>query len=166
MAAAYCSTFGGTGTLVGTGTNLTFKGIFEHTFPEADGINFTEWMIANIPQMLINSFLTWLYLRIAFMGYLRPNSEDAQIATIGAEGEEITNRVGLQYLSIFLFSFLICTIIIIVIVSQVMENRYQELGPMTFHESGVAILFGLCIVLWLFRKPGFVVGWSEVITDM
>ncbi|XP_076300113.1 protein I'm not dead yet [Lasioglossum baleicum] len=140
MASAYCSTFGGTGTLVGTGTNLTFKGIYENTFPEAEGINFTQWMLANIPQMLINSFLTWLYLRIMFMGYLRPNSEDAQVATIGAEGLEITNRV--------------------------MEGRYKELGPISFHESGVAILFGFCIILWLFRKPGFVVGWSELITDI
>ncbi|XP_078043495.1 protein I'm not dead yet [Augochlora pura] len=140
MAAAYCSTFGGTGTLVGTGTNLTFKGIFENTFPDAEGINFTQWMIANIPQMVINSLLTWLYLRIAFMGYLRPKSNDAQMATIGEEGEAVTNRV--------------------------MQARYKELGGLTFHETGVAVLFGFCIILWLLRKPGFITGWSEAITTI
>ncbi|XP_053981429.1 protein I'm not dead yet [Hylaeus volcanicus] len=140
MAAAYCSTFGGTGTLVGTGTNLTFKGIYESTFPLAEGINFTQWMIANIPQMAINSFLTWLYLRIVFMGYLRPNSKDAELATIGEEGEAITNRVIIA--------------------------RYKDLGNITFHETGVATLFVICIFLWLFRKPGFVRGWSEAITDI
>lgn len=93
MAAAYCATFGGTGTLVGTGTNLTFKGIFETTFPTYAGVNFTQWMIANVPQMIVNSSLTWIYLRIAFMGYLRPDSDDAKLANIGPEGEEITNRV-------------------------------------------------------------------------
>lgn len=93
LAAAYCSTFGGTGTLVGTGTNLTFKGIYESTFPEAEGITFTDWMIASIPQMVVNSFLTWVYLRIAYMGYLRPRSKDAQRATIGREGVMITNQV-------------------------------------------------------------------------
>lgn len=95
LAVAYCSTFGGTGTLVGTGTNLTFKGIYESTFPEAEGINFTDWMIASFPQMVVNSFLTWLYVRIAFLGYLRPHSKDAQMATIGREGEAVTNRVRL-----------------------------------------------------------------------
>lgn len=93
MATAYCSTFGGTGTLVGTGTNLTFKGIFESTFPTSGGVNFTQWMISNIPQMIINSFLTWIYLRIAYMGYLRPKSKDAEQATISEEGQIITNRV-------------------------------------------------------------------------
>lgn len=93
LAAAYCSTFGGTGTIVGTGTNLTFKGIYESTFPEAEGISFTDWMVASFPQMVVNSFLTWLYVRIAFLGYLRPRSKDAQMATIGREGEAITNQV-------------------------------------------------------------------------
>lgn len=100
MAAAYCASFGGTGTIVGTGTNLTFKGIFESTFPQAEGINFMQWMVASMPQMIINSFLTWLYLRIIFLGYLRPDSEDAQLAYIGEEGETITNQVT-SNLSIF-----------------------------------------------------------------
>lgn len=91
---AYSSTFGGTGTLVGTGTNLTFKGIYESMFPSAEGINFTDWMIASFPQMVINSFLTWFYIRIAFLGYLRPKSKDALAATIGIEGEKIANNVN------------------------------------------------------------------------
>lgn len=93
LAAAYCSTFGGTGTLVGTGTNLTFKGIYESMFPEAEGISFTDWMVASFPQMVVNSFLTWIYVRIAFLGYLRPHSKDAEMATIGHEGEIVTNQV-------------------------------------------------------------------------
>lgn len=96
LGAAYCATFGGTGTLVGTGTNLTFKGIYESMFPASEGINFTSWMIASFPQMVINSFLTWLYVRIAYLGYLRPKSKDAQSATIGVEGEAITNQVKLR----------------------------------------------------------------------
>lgn len=140
LAAAYCSSIGGTGTLVGTGTNLTFKGIFESTFPLAEPITFTNWMIASIPQMIVNSFLTWIYLRIAFMGYLRPESKDAVAATIGAEGEAITNEV--------------------------IDQRYKELGKMSFHELSVAILFVICVILWLFRKPGFVVGWAEYLTQM
>ncbi|XP_076545540.1 protein I'm not dead yet isoform X2 [Osmia lignaria lignaria] len=140
MAAAYCSTFGGTGTLVGTGTNLTFKGIYENTFPESGGINFTQWMFASIPQMIVNTALTWLYLRIMFMGFLRPGSKDAEQSNIGPEGEAVTNRV--------------------------VQQRYSDLGNITFHEKGVATLFIACIFLWIFRKPGFVRGWSEAISDI
>ncbi|CAL7942745.1 unnamed protein product [Xylocopa violacea] len=93
MASAYCSTFGGTGTIVGTGTNLTFKGIYENTFPDAPPINFTQWMLASIPQMAVNSFFTWIHLRVTFLGFLRPRSKDAQQASIGEEGQAITNRV-------------------------------------------------------------------------
>ncbi|KYN28504.1 Protein I'm not dead yet [Trachymyrmex cornetzi] len=97
-------------------------------------------MIASFPQMVVNSFLTWLYIRIAYMGYLRPHSKDAQVATIGREGETVTN--------------------------QVIQQRYKNLGPITFHEIGVATLFFTCVFLWIFRKPGFIRGWSEVITDI
>ncbi|XP_025162254.1 protein I'm not dead yet-like [Harpegnathos saltator] len=140
LAAAYCSTFGGTGTLVGTGTNLTFKGIYESIFPTAETISFTHWMIASFPQMVINSFLTWLYLRIAYLGYLRPRSKDAQLAAIGAEGEAITR--------------------------QVIQEKYKDLGPLSFHESGVTVLFIMCVLLWIFRKPEFIVGWAELLTDV
>ena len=107
MAAAYCSTFGGTGTLVGTGTNLTFKGIYENTFPESGGVNFTQWMFASIPQMIVNTALTWLYLRIMFMGFLRPGSKDAELSNIGPEGEAVTNRVTILFINNYrnLFSF-------------------------------------------------------------
>ncbi|KAL6448027.1 hypothetical protein ACFW04_000218 [Cataglyphis niger] len=140
LTASYASTFGGTGTLVGTGTNLTFKGIYETIFPEAEGISFTEWMVASFPQMVVNSFLCWIYMRITFLGFLRPHSKDAKRATIGVEGMAVTN--------------------------QVIQQRYQNLGPTTFHEYSVATLFFMCVFLWIFRKPGFVVGWSEVITDV
>jgi len=93
LAAAYCSTIGGTGTLVGTGTNLTFKGIYESMFPKAEGITFTAWLFACFPQMFFNSILTWLYLLIAYMGFLRPRSKDAKLATIGAEGIAVSNQV-------------------------------------------------------------------------
>jgi len=93
LAAAYCSTLGGTGTLVGTGTNLTFKGIYETTFPEAEGITFTAWLFMSFPQMVFNTILTWFYLLVAFMGLLRPKSKDAQLARIGPEGVAMTNQV-------------------------------------------------------------------------
>lgn len=93
FAAAYASSFGGTGALVGTPSNLAFKGIYEYNFPDADPITFGAWMAASIPQMAANSFLLWLYLRIAFLGYLRPHSKDAEMARIGAEGEAIANQV-------------------------------------------------------------------------
>ncbi|RLU16588.1 hypothetical protein DMN91_010656 [Ooceraea biroi] len=140
FAVAYASTFGGTGTIVGTPTNLVFKGIYEYNFPDAEPITFGNWIVASVPQMAANSFILWLYLRVAYLGYLRPRSKDAELARIGTEGEAIAN--------------------------QVIRQNLKNLGPMSFHEITVATLFLFCIFLWVFRDPGFVLGWSKALTDV
>ncbi|XP_046591217.1 protein I'm not dead yet-like [Neodiprion lecontei] len=140
MIASYASSIGGTGTVVGSGTNLTFKGLYEGRFPHSPGINFSEWMCYAVPPMLICGFLIWIWLQIMYMGMFRPNSKDAQDINIGREGEKIAENV--------------------------IQQKYKDLGPITWHESCVAILFVLVIFMWFFRKPGFVPGWPTYITSM
>lgn len=43
-------------------------------------------------------------------------------------------------------------------------KSYQELGNITFHEGGVAILFLLLVALWFLRDPQFIDGWASYIT--
>lgn len=140
LAAAYASSIGGTGTIVGTGTNLAFKGIYEERFPNSPGINFTTWMLYAVPVMIASGLLTWLWLQIMYMGLFRPGSKDARAVDVGQEGERIAEKV--------------------------IEKRYKELGPITWHESSVAMLFIIVILLWFFRKPGFITGWPSYITNL
>lgn len=140
LTAAYASTLGGIGTMVGSGTNLTMKGIFEERFPDSSGINFAAWMLYAVPVMLIMGFLVWLWLQIMYMGLFRPKSKEARDIDIGKQGEQVAAKV--------------------------IEERYRELGPVTWHESCVGILF-LCVVfLWFFRKPEFIPGWPSFVTDL
>lgn len=46
-----------------------------------------------------------------------------------------------------------------------MKEKYDNLGPMTFHELGIGGLFIICVVLWVFRAPGFIEGWSSYFSD-
>ena len=140
LVAAYASSIGGVGTLVGTGTNLTFKGFFEKRFPHSPGISLTSWMLYSVPVMLLMGLLTWLWLQVMYMGMFRPRSKDARAIDIGAQGERVA--------------------------AAVIEKKYKELGPITWHESSVSVLFVTAVLLWFFRSPGFTRGWPTYITDL
>ncbi|XP_055320042.1 protein I'm not dead yet [Sitodiplosis mosellana] len=137
MGAAYAASIGGCGSVVGSGTNLAFKGIYDSLFPD-DEIDFPNWIIFNIPVMLINTFVTWAYLQWYFMGMWRPNSKEAKQFQLGKDGEEVAR--------------------------QVIVKRYNELGPISQQEIQVAILFLLSVALFFLRAPGFITGWAELIT--
>ena len=137
---AYGATLGGCGTLIGTQTNLLLKGIYENNFPDSSGILFAPFMLYSTPVMLVYTFLSWVWLQFWFMGMFRPNSEDAKLANFGAEGQHTAEEV--------------------------VRVKSEELGSITAHEISVAIVFVLTILLWAFRDPGSMKGWSQLFTNL
>ncbi|XP_034237208.1 protein I'm not dead yet [Thrips palmi] len=137
LGVAYAANIGGTGTLTGTATNLTFKGLYESLFPDLHDLNFANWMIFNVPLMLINAIVAWLWLQVLYMGLFRK------------AGRRMTKtREQLQA------------------VEEVIAAKYRELGPMTFHEGSVMSLFVAVVLLWFFRAPEFIPGWAEYVSDV
>ncbi|XP_034487736.1 protein I'm not dead yet 2-like [Drosophila innubila] len=134
---SYASTIGGCGTLIGTGTNLTFKGLYETRFPNSkEKVDFPIFMAYSIPiVVIVNVILLFLSLQMTHMGLFRKNSK------IGQEVKKGTENQG--------------------VVKTVVTQRYKELGPWTCHEIQVAIMFTLMVVLLFTRKPGFMTGWGD-----
>ncbi|XP_046644937.1 solute carrier family 13 member 5-like isoform X4 [Daphnia pulicaria] len=128
LSVAYSANIGGTGTLIGSGTNLVLKGVYKELYGSAPGLNFASWMGFNVPGMLINTFLAWIWLQYIFLGFRRETTDENSKTAV---------------------------------IQKLIRKKYEEMGPMTFHELATLILFILCVLLWFFRDPQFIHGWSN-----
>ncbi|KAH8344368.1 hypothetical protein KR084_010257 [Drosophila pseudotakahashii] len=139
---AYASTIGGLGTLIGTGTNLVFKGIYDQRFPTStEEITFANFMFYSIPIMVVcNITLVIIALMITNMGLLRPKSKTGRLIK-----EANVNRKLLE---------------------DVLRQRHKDLGPMSCHEIQILILFGIMILLLITHRPGFFPGWSDLVNTV
>lgn len=89
--------------------------------------------------MIVLEVLMVVWMQVLFLGLFRPWSGDSKAISIGKEGEEVAKKA--------------------------VKDKVTELGPMSFHELGVAFCFVLAILLWFFRRPQFIKGWPEYMTD-
>ncbi|EDW83335.2 uncharacterized protein Dwil_GK22371 [Drosophila willistoni] len=134
---AYAASIGGCGTLIGTGTNLVFKGLYDTRFPDSvEKVSFPVFMLYSCPLIVgLNLLLTYLSLQITHMGLFRWKSKRAQEVKKGSESKEL--------------------------IKAVLKSRHASLGPMSCHEIQVTILFVTTIVLLFTCKPGFMPGWAN-----
>lgn len=50
-------------------------------------------------------------------------------------------------------------------IKKLISQKYDELGPMSFHELSVLLLFIILVILWMFRAPEFIDGWASLYTN-
>ncbi|KAH8243652.1 hypothetical protein KR032_009123, partial [Drosophila birchii] len=133
---AYASSIGGCGTLIGTGTNLTYKGLYDTRFPKSvETLDFPIYMAYGTPLVILLIILTYISLQFTHMGLFRPKSKVGAEIKKAAEGKDVVRAV--------------------------IKERKNELGPMTCHEIQVAVVFIIMVILLFTRKPGFIKGWGD-----
>ncbi|GIY20915.1 hypothetical protein CDAR_582211 [Caerostris darwini] len=66
LSIAYAANCGGTGTVIGSGPNLVFKGLVEELYPDSNELTFASWLIYNSPVMVICVFLCWIGLQLFY----------------------------------------------------------------------------------------------------
>ncbi|KAL9854056.1 solute carrier family 13 member 1 isoform 2-T9 [Geothlypis trichas] len=134
LCVAYSATIGGLTTITGTSTNLIFTEHFNSRYPGCQCINFGSWFILSIPIAVIILLLSWLWLQWLFLGFDLKNMFKC--------GKKKTAREEAS--------------------SQVIQEEYKKLGPISYPETVTLVLFILMTLLWFTRDPGFIPGWSSL----
>ena len=143
---AYSANIGGTGTIIGTPPNLILMD-FLSTY-SGHPLNFGSWMIFSLPEVVLNLLVLWVVLQLYF---LRPSVRDITGSLISRVSScRRTDKQGKSESG----------------VSQMLREKYRELGPITFHEVATLVLFTLLVLIWFFRAPGFMAGWASLETPV
>ncbi|RNA06658.1 solute carrier family 13 member 2, partial [Brachionus plicatilis] len=127
---AYSASVGGSGSLVGTTPNLLLKGFFDTNYPDG-GLNFLTYLLFSLPAAAMVVLASWIVLAVIWL----PKSELMffKKKPKTAAGDQLKKMI---------------------------KNRYDQLGPISFDQISVGILFVLCVLLWLTREP-IVDGWHR-----
>ncbi|XP_045050850.2 Na(+)/dicarboxylate cotransporter 3 isoform X2 [Desmodus rotundus] len=131
----YSASIGGTATVTGTAPNLILLGGLKSFFPKCDVVNFGSWFIFAFPLMVLFLLVGWLWIAFLYAGMtLRGWRKKKSEVRAGAEDRA----------------------------RAMIQQEFQNLGPMKFAEQAVFILFCMFAILLFFRDPKFIPGWASL----
>eukprot|EP00095_Tigriopus_kingsejongensis_P009456 snap_masked-scaffold197_size267318-processed-gene-1.12 protein:Tk09456 transcript:snap_masked-scaffold197_size267318-processed-gene-1.12-mRNA-1 annotation:"hypothetical protein DAPPUDRAFT_198799" len=141
----YSANIGGTGTVTGSPSNLVVYGVIETIFGKDTGLNFATWMAVAVPGMIVNILIAWAWLQIVYL----PNCFGQRKSQVANETNSKDSTKGKDPQSER---------------KNGLRSRYEELGPISWREIQVAVIFVLLIAAWITRSPRFIEGWSSLLT--
>ncbi|XP_041349637.1 solute carrier family 13 member 2-like [Gigantopelta aegis] len=131
---SYAANTGGMGSLTGSAPNLILKGQSDMLFEQYNATNpitFATWLIYGLPLSFIILIVLWVWLQIFFL-------RSSCFSCFAKKGNETTAKH----------------------VRKVMLRQYKALGPMSFVQYVITMLFVSLVTLWITRDLGGSGGWG------
>ncbi|KAH8038823.1 hypothetical protein HPB51_003326 [Rhipicephalus microplus] len=160
LSVAYSANIGGTGSLIGTGSNLVLKGLMDDLFPDCTELTFATWMLYNVPTMLICVFIGWIYLQFSARKAMRGPSS-------GASEEKVREEISRSF-SEWCVTFLMTSMILLwfTMKPQVFPGWVEMIPNGKLIRSStpsMLVTFLLFVIPKYPRKPGgrAIITWKE-----
>ncbi|XP_055936368.1 Na(+)/citrate cotransporter-like isoform X2 [Argiope bruennichi] len=156
LSIAYAANCGGTGTVIGSGPNLVFKGLVEELYPESNELTFASWLIYNAPVMVICVFLCWIGLQFFYQPCCPKEDSTTESAARNAvlkSYQELGSITFHEAAVAFLF-------LLVVLLWFLRDPQFVD-GWSTFMTNGKSIkdatpAIAVCILLFIIpSKPSF-----------
>ncbi|CAF1207164.1 unnamed protein product [Adineta steineri] len=137
IAVAFSAAIGGMMTLVGTGPNIFVKGFTDQYYSSGGiifQISFANFLLWGLPIGIVMLVLCWLWLQIVYnrRGLFRCKRSNIN---------ETESRKDLKSL---------------------LKQQYKDLGPVSWQEGTVSVLFIVVVLLWITRDFSSVRGWDAL----
>ncbi|XP_041349639.1 solute carrier family 13 member 5-like [Gigantopelta aegis] len=136
LAVAYAANTGGIASLTGTGPNVVLKGQSDIIFDERNipnPITFATWLIYGLPLSFIVLIVLWIWMQIFFLRCRGFCSCFRRKTDGGTDDSEV---------------------------KIVIRKAYTDLGPISFAQKVIIILFIMLVILWITRDLGGTGGWA------
>ncbi|KAK6183729.1 hypothetical protein SNE40_002471 [Patella caerulea] len=137
----YAANSGGIASLTGTGPNLVIKDQVDLVFEknnEESPINFASWMSFGFPLSCMLLVVCWVWLQILFLRCKGACSCCSSDPFRKSNGEKV---------------------------KAVIRQQYEDLGPITYAQGSVMVLFSILVICWISRDIGGVGGWGDLFED-
>lgn len=114
-------------------------------------LNFFTYSAFSIPTAAINLFVMWLVLGFFHLGFENGNNSSS------TQGKVLEEESAAHFESFSSQAE---------VIDRKLRKKYEDLGPMGFHEGAVLALLSLAVTLWFTKDPRIFPGWISLFPKM
>ncbi|XP_070553563.1 Na(+)/citrate cotransporter-like isoform X2 [Ptychodera flava] len=141
----YSAIIGGAASLVGNIIQVIMNANLQIYYNSEAKISFGNWMLFSTPIQLVSLLLGWTWLalfyldlKMCILNCFRKRKFKSGCGCKGKENHEEDSIV------------------------RILRKEYSDMGPMTWAENTITMVFVFLILVWFLEEPNFMPGWNDL----